>query len=196
MTINDILSYNDDKFTHQSKALGLYLKNTVEWVILSDLIGKYCCIDNSLKTHDNGKQYHYYYSKEDISNNDVFIDLKTYNRGIKRLEEKGLIKTFAGRNLKDAKKKITYFFLDIDKIREAFLQGYNLLCNKEPQPLKDKQAKDTKQQAAKKQYKAASKLTTQQQAELSQLEKTYQQGLIKENIYNMRMERILGNNNN
>lgn len=190
MTINDILSYNDDKFTHNSKALGLYLKNTVEWVILSDLLGKYCCIENSLKTYDNGKQYHYYYSKEDISNNDVFIDLKTYNRAIKRLEEKGLIKTFAGRNLKDAKKKITYFFLDIDKIREVSLQGYKALCNKEPQPL---HAKEPKQQAAKKQY---SKLTAQQQAELSQLEKTYQQGLIKENIYNVRKERILDANNN
>lgn len=193
MTINDILSYNDDKFTHQSKALGLYLKNTVEWVILSDLLGKYCCIENSLKTHDNGKQYHYYYSKEDISNNDVFMDLKTYNRAIKRLEEKGLIKTFAERNLKDAKKKITYFFLDMNKIREAFLQGYKVLCNKEPQPLQAKETKEPKQPAKK---QPTNKLTAQQQAELIQLENKYKAGFIDEETYNMRMKRITNIDNN
>lgn len=191
MTINEYYGYKDDSFTHNSKALLHIIGNFIEYSVLCDLIGKFLYLSNG-ENNINGKVYHFFYSKEDIAEKDFKIDLRTYNNALKKLQEKGYVTVFSDRNPKDRKKKISFFYLHNQNIKEAFLQGYKLLCNKEPQPLA---TKDTKQQSAKK-HNAASKLTAQQQAELSQLEKTYQQGLIKENIYIMRKERILGNNNN
>lgn len=192
MTINEYYGYKDDSFTHNSKALLQVIGNFIEYSVLCDLIGKFLYLSNG-ENNINGKVYHFFYSKEDIADKDFKIDLRTYNNALKKLQEKGYVTVFSDRNPKDRKKKISFFYLHNQNIKEAFLQGYKVLCNKEPQPLQTKETKEPKQQNAKKQY---SKLSAQQQAELTKIEKDYQQGLIKENIYNMRRARILDTNNN
>lgn len=191
MTIKDILGYDNYQFNQYIHELAATLQNDTQTLVLCNLLNKLCnYTDATVKTHQNGKQYHFYHSQKDIFSNELFINKLKYMNAIKCLKEKGYLETFSAKQPENKLLDITYFLLNVDKIKESFEQGYRLIHKTEPQPL---QAKEPKQSPAKKQY---SKLTAQQQAELAKIEKDYQQGLIKENIYNMRRARILDTNNN
>lgn len=190
MLIKDIIGYDTYQFNQYIHELAAVIQNDTQTLVLCNLLNKLCnYTDATVKTHQNGKQYHFYHSQKDIFTNELFIKKDKYESAIKQLVKKEYITTFKAKQQANKLLDITYFLINVDKIKEAFEQGYRLIHKTEPQPLQSK----AKQQAAKKQY---SKLTAQQQAELSQLEKTYQQGLIKENIYIMRRARILDTNNN
>lgn len=193
MLIKDIIGYDNYQFNQYIHEIAAVIQNDTQTLVLCNLLNKLCnYTDATVKTHQNGKQYHFYHSQKDIFSNELFINKLKYMNAIKCLKEKGYLETFTAKQQTNKLLDITYFLLNVDKIKESFQQGYKLIHKTEPQPLQAKETKEPKQ-PAKKQY---SKLSPQQQAELSQLEKTYQQGLIKENIYNMRKARILDTNNN
>lgn len=189
MTINEYYGYKDDCFTHNSKALLQIIDNFIEYSVLCDLIGKFLYLSQGEKIL-NKKVYHFFYSKEEIADKDFKLDLRTYNNALRKLQEKEYITVFSDRNPKDRKKKITFFYLHREKIQEAFKEGYKLLYNKDPQSLEAKQ-----QESTKKQNTNVSKLTTQQQAVLMKIENDYKAKLITEQIYKIRKDRILNNNN-
>lgn len=190
MLIKDILGYDTYQFNQYIHELAAILQNDTQTLVLCNLLNKLCnYTDATIKTHPNGKQYHFYHSQKDIFSNELFINKLKYMNAIKCLKEKGFIATFTAKQPENKLLDITYFLINVDKIKESFLQGYRLIHKTEPQPLQAK----AKQQPAKKQY---SKLSAQQQAELTKIEKDYQQGLIKENIYIMRKARVLDANNN
>lgn len=194
MLIKDILGYDNYQFNQYIHELAAILQNDTQTIVLCNLLNKLCNYTNAdIKTHPNGKQYHFYHSQKDIFTNELFIKKDKYESAIKQLVKKEYITTFKAKQQANKLLDITYFLLNVDKIKEAFEQGYRLIHKTEPQPLKDK---EPKQSPAKKQYNNVNKLTTQQQAQLLKIENDYKANFIDEETYNMRMKRITNIDNN
>lgn len=190
MLIKDIIGYDTYQFNQYIHELAAILQNDTQTIVLCNLLNKLCnYTDATVKTHPNGKQYHFYHSQKDIFTNELFIKKDKYESAIKQLVKKEYITTFKAKQQANKLLDITYFLLNVDKIKESFQQGYKLIHKTEPQPLQSK----AKQQAAKKQY---SKLTAQQQAQLVKIENDYKANFIDEETYNMRMKRITNIDNN
>lgn len=194
MLIKDILGYDTYQFNQYIHEIAAIIQNDTQTLVLCNLLNKLCnYTDATVKTYPNGKQYHFYHSQKDIYTNELFINKLKYINAIKCLKEKGYITTFTAKQPNNQLLDITYFLLNIDKIKEAFANGYRLIHKTEPQPMQA--SKDTKQPTHK-QNSNASKLSAQQQAELIQIENKYKAGFINEETYKMRKERIQNNNNN
>lgn len=193
MLIKDIIGYDNYQFNQYIHEIAAVIQNDTQTLVLCNLLNKLCnYTDATIKTHSSNKQYHFYHSQKDIYSNELYIKKDKYENAIKQLVKKEYISTFKAKQQTNKLLDITYFLLNIDKIREAFEAGYKLIHKTEAQQT---QTKDTKQ-TAKKQYNNASKLTTQQQAQLMQLENKYKAGFIDEETYNMRMKRITNIDNN
>lgn len=192
MLIKDILGYDTYQFNQYIHELAAILQNDTQTIVLCNLLNKFCnYTDATVKTHPNGKQYHFYHSQKDIFSNELFINKLKYMNAIKCLKEKGYLETFSAKQQANKLLDITYFLINVDKIKESFQQGYKLIHKTEPQPLKDK---EPKQSPVKKQQ--TSKLTAQQQAQLAKIENDYKANFIDEETYNMRMKRITNIDNN
>lgn len=184
MLIKDILGYDTYQFNQYIHELAAILQSDTQTLVLCNLLNKLCnYTDATVKTHQNGKQYHFYHSQKDIFSNELYINKLKYMNAIKCLKEKGYLETFSAKQPENKLLDITYFLINVDKIKESFLQGYRLIHKTEPQPL---QAKQT----AKKQY---SKLTAQQQAQLVVLEKKLKTNNIDKHTYDRERNRILNN---
>lgn len=191
MLIKDIIGYDNYQFNQYIHEIAAVIQNDTQTLVLCNLLNKLCnYTDATIKTHSNSKQYHFYHSQKDIYSNELFIKKDKYENAIKQLVKKEYISTFKAKQQANKLLDITYFLLNIDKIREAFKEGYNLIHKTEPQQT---QAKEAKQPAKKQQ---TNKLTAQQQVELLQLNNKYKAGFIDEETYNMRMKRITNIDNN
>lgn len=126
----------------------------------------------------NGKQYHFYYSKESIYTNELGMSKKMYNNAIKSLEEKNLIETFAGKNPVDLMKNITYFKLNISLINSILgVEELDADRTKEIQNKSLKQPKNVVKQ-------------DEQSAEMKKLELDYKKGIISEKNYLIKKKTI------
>lgn len=96
------------KFTQYIEELAAMLNDGIETLVLCNLLNTLCGYGSLTPKTLNGKEYHFYRSKESICKDELYIDVQKYNRAVKRLENKGLIKTFQGRNPKEKMRKITY----------------------------------------------------------------------------------------
>lgn len=181
MKISDVIG-SEYQFTQNIKELGIILQDHTEYAILCDLISKYCNFTNATIQLLYNKQYHFFYSKQDAASKDVFINIQTYNRALKRLVEKGYVTTFEGRNEKNKMFKITYFFLNLENIKEAYRQGY-MLMHKKPA--------ENRPQIEKKPAKTEPKLSIQQQTKLKEIERLYKSNQIAKEIYEYKKEIIL-----
>lgn len=189
MTIKDILGYDNYQFNQYIHELAAVIQNDTQTLVLCNLLNKLCnYTDATIKTHQNGKQYHFYHSQKDIYSNELFINKLKYMNAIKCLKEKGYLETFCAKQQANKLLDITYFLINVDKIKEAFEQGYRLIHKTEPQPLKNKQAK---QQTS---TNKTSKLTAQQQAQLVVLEKKLKTNNIDKHTYDKERNRILNKN--
>lgn len=192
MTINEYYGYKDDNFTHNSKALLHVIGNFNEYCILCDLIGKYLYLSNGEKKLKE-KTYHFFLSKEETAKKDFLLDLRTYNRALKRLQEKGYITVFSDRNPKDMKKKISFFYLHRSKIQNAFKEGYRLLYNKDPPIYEQQNRKKTNNDKDVKTYDT--KLTIDQQKYIKIQDKKLKAKHIAPTTYEDRVNFILNKNN-
>lgn len=193
MLIKDIIGYDTYQFNQYIHELAAVLQNDTQTIVLCNLLNKYCNYCNGeIQTHTNGKQYHFFHSQKDIFTNELFIKKDKYENAIKQLNEKCFISSFKAKQQNNKLIDITYFYINVEKIKEAFKQGYSIIHKTEPkQSLEAKQQQSTKKQT----NNTVSKLTTQQQADLKKIETDYKSKLITEQIYNIRKERILNNNN-
>lgn len=187
MLIKDILGYDAYQFNQYIHELAAILKNDTQTLVLCNLLNKLCNYTNAdIKTHPNGKQYHFYHSQKDIFTNELFIKKDKYESAIKQLVKKEYITTFKAKQQANKLLDITYFLINVDKIKEAFEQGYRLIHKTEPQPL---QAKAKQQPSTNK----TSKLTAQQQAQLVVLDKKLKTNNIDKHTYDRERNRILNN---
>lgn len=186
MLIKDVIGYDNYQFNQYIHEIAAVIQNDTQTLVLCNLLNKLCnYTDATIKAHPNGKQYHFYHSQKDIFSNELFINKLKYMNAIKCLKEKGYLETFSAKQPENKLLDITYFLLNVDKIKESFQQGYKLIHKTEPQPL---QAKEYKQ-AAKKQQ--TNKLTAQQQAQLVVLEKKLKTNNIDKHTYDREINRIL-----
>lgn len=196
MLIKDVLECDTYQFNQYIHEIAVVLKNSTQTLVLCNLLNKYCnYCDSTIQTHKNGKQYHFFHSQKDIYENELVINKLKYMNAIKSLKEKCYLDTFRAKQEANKLLDITYFLLNIDKIREAFKEGYKLIHKIDPIQTKTAK-KSTSTPASTNKKVSASKLSAQQQAELSQLNNKYKAGFIDEETYNMRMKRITNIDNN
>lgn len=165
-------------FTKYDHKLAIYLQNPIETLILCNLLNKLDNFSDKKLNTINGKQYHFYYSKESIYTNELGMSKKMYNNAIKSLEEKNLIETFAGKNPADLMKNITYFKLNISLINSILgVEELDADKSKETKRKSLKQPKNVFKQDAK-------------DAELEKLELEYKKGIISEKNYLIKKKTI------
>ena len=120
-----------NEFIIVSNNLHKAIKNITQTHILSNLINKYNAFSDGTILAKNNKEYHFYFYKKVIYQDELFIDKNTYNAALKSLEEKGFIKTFTERAENNKLKNVTYFWLNIKLIN-------SILGNKQVQEEKPK----------------------------------------------------------
>lgn len=114
-----------NEFIIVSNNLHKAIKNITQTHILSNLINKYNAFSDGTILTKNGKEYHFYFFKKIIYEDELFIDKNTYNAALKSLEEKGFIKTFTERAENNKLKNVTYFWLNI-KLINSILDNENI----------------------------------------------------------------------
>ncbi len=190
MLIKDIIGYDTYQFSQYIYELAAVIRNDTQTLVLCNLLNKLCnYTDATTKTHQNGKQYHFYHSQKDIFTNELFIKKDKYEKAIKVLNEKGFISSFSAKQPQNKLIDITYFYINISKVKEVFEQGYKIIHKVDPQQLTVKPAQKNKTTTG------ASKFTVQQQTELKKIENDFKAGFITPALYKMRKERITKNNN-
>lgn len=188
MTIKELLATNanettDYQFSQYIYELAAVLKNDTATLVLCNLLNKLCNYsDLSIKTISTNKQYHFFHSKEDMYSHELFIEKRKYQRALDILIERDLVITFEGRNPKNKMFKITYFFLNLENIKEAYRQGY-MLMHKKPA--------ENKPQIEKKPAKFEQKISIQQQTKLKEIERLFKSGQITKEIYDYKKNNIL-----
>lgn len=123
-----------NEFIIVSNNLHKAIKNITQTHILSNLINKYNAFSDGTILTKNNKEYHFYFYKKVIYQDELYIDKNTYNAALKSLEEKGFIKTFTERAENNKLKNVTYFWLNIKLIN-------SILDNKDVQEEKPKAEK-------------------------------------------------------
>lgn len=188
MTIKELLATNanettDYQFSQYIFEIAAILKNDTATLVLCNLLNKLCNYsDLSIKTISASKQYHFFHSQEDIYSHELYIDKQKYNRALKRLIEKNLVTTFDGRNPSNKMFKITYFFMNLENIKETYKQGYMLMHKK---PAENKPQKQTYP------AKFEQKISIQQQTKLKEIEREYKSKFITQAIYEYKKNNIL-----
>ena len=183
MLIKDVIGYDTYQFNQYIHELAACLQNDTQTLILCNLLNKYCNYSNGeLQIHKNGKQYHFFHSQKDIYTTELCITRKKFEKAIKCLKEKGYIDSFSAKQPGNQLNEITYFYINVDKIKETFEQGYRIIHKTEPK------------QSTKKQSNNASKLTKQQKEALAVLSKKLKANVIDKYMYDKEVNRILNNN--
>lgn len=188
MTIKELLAGNanettDYQFSQYVYEVAAIIKNDTATLVLCNLLNKLCNFsDLSIKTTSTGQQYHFFHSKENIYSHELFIEKRKYQRALDILIERSLVTTFEGRNPSNKMFKITYFFMNLENIKEAYRQGYMLMHKKQA---------ENKQQIEKKPAKIELKLSIQQQTKLKEIEREYKSKFITQAIYEYKKNNIL-----
>lgn len=120
-----------NEFMVVSNKLHKAIKNITHTYILCSLINKYNAFSDGTILTKNNKEYHFYFFKKIIYEDELFINKKTYDAGLKALQEKGFIKVFTERAENNKLKNVTYFWLNIKLIN-------SILDNKDVQEEKPK----------------------------------------------------------
>ena len=129
MLLKDVLECDGKhsyKFTQYIEELAAMLNDGVETLVLCNLLNTLCGYGSLTPKTLKDKEYHFYRSKDSICTDELYINIQQYNRAIKRLEKKGLIQTFQGRNPKEKMRKISYFYINIEAVRKLYSDGCNL----------------------------------------------------------------------
>lgn len=105
-----------NEFIIVSNNLHKAIKNITQTHILSNLINKYNAFSDGTILLKNNKEYHFYFFKKIIYEDELYLNKKTYDAALKSLEEKGFIKTFTERAENNKLKNVTYFWLNIKLI--------------------------------------------------------------------------------
>lgn len=194
MLLKDILGCDDKhsyKFTQYVEELAAMLNDGIGTLVLCNLLNTLCGYGSLTPKTLNGKEYHFYRSKANICSDELYIEIQQYNRAVKRLEGKGLIKTFQGRNPKEKMRKITYFYIDIEAVRKLCLDGYNLRYPHKKQgdiPIPDNQDKESVKKPQKPKPTSVSA-----NPKLTQLEKDLARGYISKELYELKKDSVLNN---
>lgn len=114
-----------NEFIIVSNNLHKAIKNITQTHILSNLINKYNAFSDGTILTKNNKEYHFYFFKKIIYEDELYLNKKTYDAALKSLEEKGLIKTFTERAENNKLKNVTYFWLNI-KLINSILDNENI----------------------------------------------------------------------
>lgn len=188
MTIKELLAGNanettDYQFSQYVYEVAAIIKNDTATLVLCNLLNKLCNYrDLSIKTTSTGQQYHFFHSKENIYSHELFIEKRKYQRALDILIERSLVTTFEGRNPSNKMFKITYFFMNLENMKEAYRQGYILMHGKPAEKKPHKQTYPAKTEP---------KMSTQQQTKLKDIERLYKSNQITQQIYEYKKEIIL-----
>lgn len=137
-----------NEFIVVSNNLHKKIKNITHTYILCNLINKYNAFSDGTIRTKNNKEYHFYFFKKIIYEDELFLNKKTYDAALKSLEEKGFIKTFTERAENNKLKNVTYFWLNV-KLINSILGNENI---QEEKP-KAEQKETIKQPENKPKYK-------------------------------------------
>lgn len=114
-----------NEFIIVSNNLHKAIKNITQTHILSNLINKYNAFSDGTILTKNNKEYHFYFFKKIIYEDELYLNKKTYDAGLKALQEKGFIKTFTERAENNKLKNVTYFWLNV-KLINSILGNENI----------------------------------------------------------------------
>ena len=195
MLLKDVLGCDDKrnyKFTQYIEELAVMLNDGIGTLVLCNLLNTLCGYGSLTPKTLNGKEYHFYRSKESICSDELYIDVQQYNRAIKRLEVKGLIETFQGRNPKEKMRKITYFYIDIEAVRELYFEGYNLRNPHKTQGDIPTPVNQNKESVKKPQKQKSTSASTN--PKLAKLEKDFACGHISKEYYDHKKNSVLNKN--
>lgn len=192
MLLKDVLGCDEKynyKFTQYIEELAAMLNDGIETLVLCNLLQTLCGYGDLTPKTINKQQYHFYRSKENICSDELFINIQQYNRTLKRLEHKGLIKTFQGRNPKEKMRKISYFYINIEAVRKLYLEGYNLRYPHKKQEDIPTPANQNKELAKKPQNL---KLTSASiNTKLAKWEKDFASGFLSKELYELKKNGVL-----
>jgi|GEM_PF-6535559 len=192
MLLKDVLGCDDKhsyKFTQYIEELAAMLNDGIETLVLCNLLNSLCGYGSLTPKTLNGKEYHFYRSKANICSDELYIEIQQYNRAVKRLEGKGLIKTFQGRNPKEKMRKITYFYIDIEAVRKLCLDGYNLRYPHKIQG--DVSTPDNQNKESVKKPQKQKPISASTNPKFAKLEKDFACGLISKEYYDRKKNSVL-----
>lgn len=195
MTLKDVLGCDDKhsyKFTQYVKELAAMLNDGIGTLVLCNLLNTLCGYGSLTSKTLDDKEYHFYRSKESICNDELHINIQQYNRAVKRLESKGLIKAFQGRNPKDKVRKITYFYINIEAVRKLYLDGYGLRNPHKNQG--DILTPDNSNKESVKKPQKTKPTSASTNSKLTRLEKDFVCGLISKELYEYKKNSVLNKN--
>lgn len=192
MTLKDVLGCDDKhsyKFTQYVEELAAMLNDGIGTLVLCNLLNTLCGYGSLTSKTIDDKEYHFYRSKESICSDELYIDIQQYSRAIKRLESKGLIKAFQGRNPKDKVRKITYFYINIEAVRKLYLDGYSLRNPHKKQG--DILTPDNPNKESIKKPQKPKSASASTNPKLAQLEKDLACGYISKELYELKKDSVL-----
>lgn len=120
-------SYTYTPFIHEfTKELDIN-----ETLILSNLLNKLYNFNKNLEVNNkNGNEYYFYYNQKDIYTNEICnISRATFQRTLKKLQEKKLINYFVDKKEGNINYDTTYYFINIKRIRENIIKDNTFIAD-------------------------------------------------------------------
>ena len=120
-------SYTYTQFIHEfTKELDIN-----ETLILSNLLNKLYNFNKNLEVNNkNGNEYYFYYNQKDIYTNEICnISRATFQRTLKKLQEKKLINYFVDKKEGNINYDTTYYFINITRIRENIIKDNTIIAD-------------------------------------------------------------------
>lgn len=102
-----------------------------ETLILSNLLNKLYNFNKNLEVNNkNGNEYHFYYNQKDIYTNEICnISRATFQRTLKKLQDKKLINYFIDKKEGNINYDTTYYFINTKHIRENIIKDSNSIAD-------------------------------------------------------------------
>jgi|GEM_PF-5837815 len=107
-----------------------------ETLILSNLLNKLYNFNKNLGVNNkNGSEYHFYYNQKDIYTNEICnISRATFQRTLKKLQDKKLINYFIDKKEGNTNYDTTYYFINTKRIRESIIKDNTFIADEKKVP--------------------------------------------------------------
>lgn len=173
-----------NEFMVVSNNLHKAIKNITHTYILCNLINKYNAFSDGTILTKNNKEYHFYFFKKIIYEDELFLNKKTYDASLKALQEKGFIKVFTERADNNKLKNVTYFWLNVKLINSIL--GNESLQEEKPKAEQKETLKQPENKSKHKEKENASNTVTLSpivKEKLADLERKFKCRFIDEEQY-------------
>ena len=128
MKLSDILKSNY-QFTPYITEIAVMLNNPMQTLILCNLINKLTSYNEDVKINRiYGKDYHFKRNQSFIFKNELGVPRQTFTDNIKQLSD--YVSYFDGKDDNESGYNTTFYYLNLEAIRNLFDKGKTLLGNK------------------------------------------------------------------